>query len=280
MSTYEEVLALLEKDAPLTHEEEREVFSYYEKSKSNEIKHKIVLKNLGLISAIAQKYVSTNVEYEDLYQEGVLALYKAVDMFEYKRGYKFSTYAYKWLYNFIGRYVSNHSRTIRIPTNLYEEYRQISNAQSLYFETHGEDMSYEDIAKETGLTIERIREVLRVERLSGSSVALDSLIETDDGVAEINQVIEDPKATQTYEDVLYNIDMQEFWEKIRSILTEQEFNIICYRMGYSVDTPLSLDAVGKKYNITRERVRQIEVNAMKKLRQSKYGRTLRAYKCL
>lgn len=278
MITKEYVYEILEKAEPMTPDEERDVFAYYDKNKSLEIKQKIVMKNLGLIQLVAKKFASTDVEYEDLKQEGVLALYRAFDGFNYKRGYKFSTYAYNWVYSYLSKYVGNHSRTIRIPINLYEDYRAIVETQKKSKNEQGDYLNEDELSLITGLSIERIREVLKIEKLSANGYSLDMNIETEEGHVCIGDIIEDEKSEEVYDSAIYSVDMKNFWKTIKGVLSKKEFDVIRCRMGLGLDKPMTLDAVGKKYNITRERVRQIETRAIKKLRHPSLNSELDKYK--
>lgn len=277
MLTYDKILFLLEKNEPLTLEEERLVFACYNKNRDKELKQKIVLKNIGLIHGIAKNYNKYGVDYDDLYQEGVLGLCKAVDMFDYERGFKFSTYACHWIRSYIGHYVSSFSRTIRLPSNMHEELYAISKIRQRYI-TEGLDApSFEEIARESGLTVERIKEVLRTEKYT-KTVSLNTISYTDNEKADFSQVVEDEKTSNVFDKIIDDADLENFWPTVQEILTEREFEVLGYRMGYLSDEPLTLDAIGQMYGYTREWVRQIESQAIKKLRNPKNMIALRIYR--
>ncbi len=251
------------KTAPILEEGEKEI---------REAKNALIEANLRLVISIVKKHLGRGLGFSDLIQEGNVGLMKAVDKFEYKRGYKFSTYATWWIRQAITRAIAEQSRTIRIPVHMVEAVNRMVKAIQELVQEKGREPLTEEIAEKMKIPIEKVRVMLKI---SKEPISLETPIGEDEE-SHIRDFIED-KSVLSPLDIAMQGDMKKNIEKALSSLTAREQSIIRKRFGLGEDTPHTLEEVGLEFDVTRERVRQIEVKAIRKLRHPSRSKWLRTF---
>lgn len=237
-----------------------------------EAKNGLIEANLRLVISIVKKHLGRGLGFSDLIQEGNVGLMKAVDKFEYKRGYKFSTYATWWIRQAITRAIAEQSRTIRIPVHMVEAVNRMIKAIQELVQEKGREPSTEEIAEKMKIPIEKVRVMLKI---SKEPISLETPIGEDED-SHIRDFIED-KSVLSPLDIAMQGDMKKNIDKALSSLTAREQSIIRKRFGLGEDTPHTLEEVGLEFDVTRERVRQIEVKAIRKLRHPSRSKWLRTF---
>lgn len=237
-----------------------------------ESKDALIEANLRLVISVVKKYIGRGLSFSDLIQEGNVGLMRAVDKFEYRRGYKFSTYATWWIRQAITRAIAEQSRTIRIPVHMVEAVNRMIRTMREFVQEKGREPVPEEIAERMKLPAEKIRGMLK---LSREPVSLETPIGEDED-SQIRDFIED-KNTLSPLDIAMQDDMKRGIEKALDSLTERERSIIKKRFGLGEDVPHTLEEVGMEFDVTRERVRQIEVKAIRKLRHPSRSKWLREF---
>lgn len=281
VSTYMEIKKLFqtkeasEKSFDLEKSRLKEILEQIKRGKkiSDEAKGRMAKSNLRLVVSIAKRYTNRGLPFLDLIQEGNIGLMKAVDKFEYKRGYKFSTYATWWIRQAISRAIADQARTIRIPIHMIETINQINKIIREHLQKDGKEPDVSVIAKEVGLSVDKVKQVIKITK---EPISLEAPIGNEDD-GKFGDFVEDRNSLSPMDHILKD-DLKEQIDEVLDQLNDREKAVIRMRFGLMDDeSDRTLEEIGKELNVTRERARQIEGSAIKKLKHPKVGRKLKNY---
>lgn len=281
VSTYVEIKKLFQtkeasKDSfDLEPEKLKEIIEQIKRGKviADTSKSRMARSNLRLVVSIAKRYTNRGLPFLDLIQEGNIGLMKAVDKFEYKKGYKFSTYATWWIRQAISRAIADQAKTIRIPIHMIETINRINKITRRHLQENGQEPTLDEIAEEVGLSVDKVKNVIKITK---EPISLEAPIGNEDD-GKFGDFVEDKKSIAPIEFMLKN-DLKGQIDDVLDQLNERERAVVRMRFGLMTDeSDRTLEEIGKELNVTRERVRQIENSAIKKLKHPKVGRKLKNY---